>query len=189
MYPIYGYIGVKMKTKILILLSAVAFLGGCQVDEIGDSYSSERASLSSVNVDLQKDIDDDKVCEWTAAHNQEEKFLALINYVRTLPVNCGDVQGPTTILTWNGSLYSAAKEHSEDMAQNNYVSNTGSGTATDITAYNLGLTTGSSPKQRANSYDYKESIVYENVAKTLASNGEVSDDDIVTTVENLLKDK
>ncbi|HHD74598.1 MAG TPA: CAP domain-containing protein, partial [Nitratifractor sp.] len=151
-----------MKTKILILLSAVAFLGGCQVDEIGDSYSSERASLSSVNVDLQKDIDDKKVTGWYCAHNQEEKFLAIINYVRTLPINCGDVQGPTTILTWNGSLYSAAKEHSNDIAQNDYLSNSGSGTATDITAYNLGLDSGSTPKQRASSNGYKERIVYEN---------------------------
>jgi uncharacterized protein YkwD len=189
MYPIYGHIGVKMKTKILILLSTIAILSGCQTEDIGDSYSSERASLSSVNVNLQKDIDDDKVCEWTAAHNQEEKFLAIINYVRTLPINCGDVQGPTTTLIWNGSLYSAAKEHSEDMAQNNFVATNGSGSATDVTAYNLGLDSGSTPRQRASNYGYKERIVYENDAKTVASNGELSDDDIITTVENLLKEK
>ncbi len=180
-----------MKLKLLIASTVILLATGCETLNKNQTYSKEREVLPSVSIDLQKDIQEKKVVDWNNAHNLEGKYLALINYLRVQKIDCGcgDVQGPTTVVTWRGPLYSAAKEHSNDMAKNDIVSENGSGTETDITAYNLALKGGSSPKQRAASYDYKERLILENSVKTLAQSVDVTDSDIVKTVESMLYDK
>lgn len=175
-----------MKTRLLALTVIVVLFSGCQIDRSSDSYSRQRASISSVNVDLKQDILDNKVCEWSAAHSQQEKFLALVNYLRTQPINCGRVVGPTTIVIWNGNLANAAQEHSDDMAQNGKLSHTGSATSSDIAAYSLGLKGGSTPQQRAKNSNFDGKNVVENISKEPLAGDTVTDDNIITAVENLL---
>jgi len=179
-----------MKLKNLFFVTVALFLYGCDLDTqtTTNSYSQQRDSISATSVDLRKDIEENKVAGWSEAISLQDKYLTLINHIRTLPISCGGMQGPTTTLSWCGALYSAAKEHSEDMAANNHFSHTGSGTATDITAYNLGLSGGSSPHQRASYNGYKERLVFENIAKMPAESSDVSDDDIIKTMEYILKD-
>jgi uncharacterized protein YkwD len=179
-----------MKTKILFLFIASLLTTGCQLqDTESNAYSSTKETIPVVRINLRKDVSNGLVCEWSAAHSIEEKYLALINYLRAQPINCGDVSGPTTCLTWNTNLYNAAQEHSNDMAQNNFVSTKGSFKADDITAYDLGLSSGSSPSQRAINSGFNGDNIREVITKSIATNQSVSDDDIINGVEKLLNSK
>ena len=60
----------------------------------------------------------------TEAH---EAYLAAINAERAHPHDCGDTHyKATTELVWNDQLAAAAQKHSEDMAQNDFMSHDGS---------------------------------------------------------------
>jgi len=178
-----------MKKKILIILVPIFIFTACDTTEIKDDYSVEKKSIPVTRVDLKKDVEENRVCAWNGAHSESEKFTALVNYMRTLPINCGDVQGPTTLVVWDTSLYSAAKEHSEDMALNDLISHKGSFKKSDIAAYDLGLNGGSTPKERAKNNGFKGSNIKENIAKIVSITGDVSDNDIISGVEKLLNTK
>ena len=63
---------------------------------------------------------------------------------------------PAPALTWNTRLDNAAYEHSNDMAQSNIFSHTGSGTATDVTAQDQALGRGSSFSERIRNNGYTQ---------------------------------
>ncbi len=178
-----------MRKRLLLLATAAFLIAACETSEIKNDYSVEKKTIPAQRVDLKADVASGKICTWEAAHSENEKFLALVNYLRTLPINCGDVQGPATLLVWDPTLANAAQEHSNDMAINNFLSDNGSFKESDITAYNLGLKRGSTPKERAKNSGFEGERVIENVAKTIAENGDVSDDDIIAGVEELLNTK
>ena len=86
-----------------------------------------------------------------SASNIQNSTLYLINQARASARNCGSQSfAATTPLTWNSQLQSAAQVHSDDMAQNNFFSHTGSD--------------GSSSSQRATNQGYEWRTVGENIA-------------------------
>ena len=175
-----------MKKNLFLFIATALLITACETTGSEEGYSIEKKTIPAVRVDLKRDIEDGKICGWDAAHSENEKLLALMNYLRSLPINCGDVQGPATGLVWDEALVNAAQEHSSDMAENNFLSHNGSFKQSDITAYNLGLTRGSTSKERAKNSGFDGKRLRENIVKTLAINGEVGDDDLIAGVEKLL---
>jgi len=94
-------------------------------------------------------------------------YLELINDIRSEGRTCGEYgyMKATDPLAWNDKLYSAAYEHSKDMALSNTFSHTGSGTKSDLTAQELHLTDGSHVGDRIEINGYKNWKRYgENIA-------------------------
>lgn len=188
--PIYGINGDKMRGKLLLLLATTLLATACKRTEIREDYSVEKRIIAVADVDIRKDIREHKICPtWSSAKSESEKFLSLINYLRTQPINCGEVQGPATLLVWDASLENAAQEHSDDMAQNDLLSHNGSFKRSDITAYALGLQMGSRAEDRAKNSDFDGDRVVENIAKTTTDSDDLSDDAIIDGIEALLSSK
>ena len=81
----------------------------------------------------------------------QQRLLQLINEARSEARSCGDDNfTATTPLVWNSTLEVAAKAHSQDMADNNFFSHTGSD--------------GSSASERVNVAGYQWRTVGENIA-------------------------
>ncbi|NPA50476.1 MAG: CAP domain-containing protein [Epsilonproteobacteria bacterium] len=89
-------------------------------------------------------------------------MLQAINEIRSHPQYCG---GPAPALRWNSSLEAASKEHSKDMAINNFLSHQGSNTNWDITAKALRISRGSYFYERAQYHGYRPKMVGETVAR------------------------
>ncbi len=77
----------------------------------------------------------------------KEATLKAINEIRAHNQSCAKA---TTPLKWSQTLYEAAKEHSIDMAVNNFVGHDGSGKKEDVTAQRLQLKRGSHFYERVN---------------------------------------
>ena len=88
----------------------------------------------------------------------QQEYLDLLNAARAETQDCGTmgVFDPAPALTWNVRLDNAAYEHSNDMAQSNTFSHTGSGTATDTTAQDQALGRGSSFSERIRNNGYTQ---------------------------------
>jgi len=87
-----------------------------------------------------------------AAALNKSLMLQLVNEQRTKGCNCGTVYyPPTTTVTWNDQLESAANVHAADMDKNNYFSHTG--------------LDGSSAGDRIRSAGYNWTAYGENIAK------------------------
>ena len=81
----------------------------------------------------------------------QAEVLQRINALRAAGAVCGTATyAPTTALSWNPKLLQSAREHSADMAANNYFSHTG--------------LDGRTPAQRAVAAGYSYSIIGENIA-------------------------
>jgi uncharacterized protein YkwD len=104
-----------------VIFIAIFSLSGCG----GDSLAKEKsASLLSVH--------------------EKQQYLDEVNKYRIEGRYCGSKYFEAADkLTWNDSLYKAAYEHSQDMAGHSFVEHDGSGTASDWTAQDLGLSRGS----------------------------------------------
>ena len=97
----------------------------------------------------------------------QQEYLDLVNAARAETQDCGSegIFDPAPALTWNSRLDNAAYEHSNDMAQSNTFSHTGSGTATDITAQDQALGHGSRFSDRIRNQGYTEyRTIGENIA-------------------------
>ncbi|MEA2027613.1 MAG: CAP domain-containing protein [Campylobacterota bacterium] len=96
----------------------------------------------------------------------KQEYLDAVNAARMQVQDCGSegVFDAVPALVWSDQLYSAAYEHSYDLANSNTFSHTGSGTVYDITAQELGLVGGSSMSQRIENYNYQWSTLGENIA-------------------------
>ncbi|MDB5246862.1 MAG: Cysteine-rich secretory protein family [Segetibacter sp.] len=82
----------------------------------------------------------------------KDALLNLVNRYRASGCNCGpDYYPPVGSVSWNNTLELAAKEHSDDMNNNNYFSHTGKD--------------GTSPGDRISKYNYRWSTYAENIAK------------------------
>ena len=93
----------------------------------------------------------------------EQRMLQLINDARSEARSCGDEDFiATTPLGWNSSLEVAAKTHSQDMADNDFFSHTGSD--------------GSSAAERVNVAGYQWRTVGENIAAGRATAAETLSD-------------
>jgi uncharacterized protein YkwD len=71
---------------------------------------------------------------------EKQAFLDAINHARAVDQDCGKkgIKAATTDLQWSDALYSAAYEHSQDMAESDTFAHEGSGTSSDWTGYDPG---------------------------------------------------
>ncbi len=116
-----------MKNKILVItIFSILFFSTCQKD--------------------------DSLYELAPANPDKQILISLINETRLKGCNCGnDYFPPVNPIKWNDTLELAAKEHSNDMKDNNYFDHKGND--------------GSSVGDRINKYSYKWSTCGENIAK------------------------
>jgi len=69
----------------------------------------------------------DSVRDMSAGTEVQEAYLAAINAERAHPHDCGETHyDATTELVWNDQLATAAQKHSNDMADNDFMSHEGS---------------------------------------------------------------
>ena len=89
---------------------------------------------------------------------QQIEYLDAINAARAETQDCGDygIFDPAPELTWNVRLGNAADEHSKDMAQNDTLGHTGSGTPSDETAQAMHLSSGSRLRDRLHHHGYDQ---------------------------------
>lgn len=94
-------------------------------------------------------------------------YLNAINTARASEQDCGSegIKPAVPALVWNEALYKAAYEHSEDLAESDTFSHTGSGTNSDWTSQVQNLGRGSTTKERIENNGYANwSTIGENVA-------------------------
>jgi len=105
------------------------------------------------------------------------EYLDAINAARAETQDCGEegVFDPAPALTWNDLLGNAAWEHSNDMAQSDTFSHTGSGTASDTTAQEQELGRGSRFRERVENHGYTD---YRTIGENIAG-GYGSAEDVV----------
>lgn len=114
----------------------------------------------------------------------QQAYLDIVNEARSQGRRCGKYGyfPATSMLKWNKKLYSAAYEHSRDMALSNTFSHTGSGGKSDETAKALQHHAGSSVGERIEHNGYKNWHRYgENIAAG------TSMDEAVDAMEGWLK--
>ena len=99
----------------------------------------------------------------SSSNNFKNQYLNAINQARKQSQNCGTFGqfSAAPLLTWNEKLYSAAYEHSNDMATTNTFSHSGSGQASDSVGVSLGKA--SSARERIDAYGYKWRRYAENI--------------------------
>ena len=111
---------------------------------------------------------------YNASDDEQTKYLKVINYARSIARECknndGTVQKESegcfpavSPLSTNSALYTAALEHSTDLAQSDTFSHTGSGTDSDVTGSNLGHPSTFKERIEANGY-VEYSTIGENIA-------------------------
>ncbi len=136
-------------TFLLVPLLASFLFTGCDDVYVDNQQSNGgNATLDSVykygtrssNFTM-KEVADSSVTVYVS-EAQKQRFLDLVNAARAEVQDCGTrgVFGSAPALRWSNRLASAAYEHSNDMAQSNWFSHEGSGTASDVTSqtYHLG---------------------------------------------------
>jgi uncharacterized protein YkwD len=96
----------------------------------------------------------------------KQKYLDAINQARSQTQDCGSegIKEPVPALKWNDKLYDAAYMHSNDLAETDTFSHTGSGTQSDIAAQRLHPGVGSTVTERIEYTGYVWSRNGENIA-------------------------
>ena len=96
----------------------------------------------------------------------KQKYLDAINQARSQTQDCGykGIKPPVPALKWNDKLYDAAYMHSNDLAETDTFSHTGSGKASDLAAQKLHPNVGSTVKERIEYRGYVWSWYGENIA-------------------------
>lgn len=148
--------------------------------------SSNKKIISPKDVNISQAIIDGKVQGYSEDSTIKQKYLAVINYYRSLPISCEDdnvANGPSPKLKWNEKLYNAAKDHSLDVIYNfrdfftkdlkAIVSpHLGSGTETDIEGHQNGDRSTFDERVKAAGYNYPQG---ENVAVLSTTNPNATD--------------
>ena len=144
-------------------------------------------------------IDDDFMIKLSVVPNYDtnasldDKYRAVINYVRSLNLTCDDDQhlsGPVGVdVHWNDQLEAAAQEHSADMAKHDLHGHEGSGTEDDITGRNASPPKKSTPRERSEYHGFDSMTVAENVAYAWKRNKPLPDNTWVEKIENWMKSK
>jgi len=96
----------------------------------------------------------------------KQKYLDAINKARSETQDCGSegIKSPVAALKWNDKLYDSAHMHSNDLAETSTFSHTGSGTQSDIVAWQLHPDVGSTVTERIEYTGYVWSRNGENIA-------------------------
>jgi uncharacterized protein YkwD len=122
-------------------------------------------TVAPSDINLTKEIHDGNVPNYDSMDPIENQYQAVINYLRSLAIECNDseaIVGPSDALVWNDSLENAAKEHSDDMNTSGHYGHDGSGTVSDITGQTLGHA--SNPGERVDEAGYA-GYTGENIAR------------------------
>jgi len=98
--------------------------------------------------------------------DDQNEYINAINSVRSSAHQCGATLMPATSkLKWDGNLYTAAYEHTNDMAILNFVSDMGSGAGCgDWTGTENNKCFKSTPEDRARYNDYNFKVLAQSVA-------------------------
>ena len=96
----------------------------------------------------------------------KQKYLDAINQARSQTQDCGykGIKVPVPALKWNDKLYDAAYMHSNDLAETDTFSHTGSGTQSDLVAQKLHPNLGSTVTERIEYTGYIWSRYGENIS-------------------------
>jgi hypothetical protein len=156
------------KIRKIIFASCPLIFLGCNLDQGSSSYRNEEIvhneyynklqadpdfKLKVQDLDLDYDIKKENVWCYSLAKNDTDRAKTLIRYLREdIPLECDDADalvGPSPCVIDSKELDKAAKEHSEDMADNGMVTDVGSD--------------GSTPKERAKRDGYDGNYVVEKV--------------------------
>ncbi len=144
---------------VLALVACGGGSGGSGGSGSGGSGSSGSSGSSGTidpeDINLTKDVQDEKIPNYDSTDPIEDQYLAVINYLRSLAIKCNDVAaftGSSDALVWSDQLEAAANEHSNDMNTSGHYAHNGSNTASDITGNALGHA--SSPKDRVDATGY-----------------------------------
>ena len=159
-------------------------LGACNL-------SNDDKSGNAPNVDRNFTINLNDVPDYDANASTNDQYLSVINYLRSLNVSCNDSQhrsGPVNVdLTWNDNLESAAREHSEDMAEHDLHDKIGSGKESDISGWNKNPKKKSTPRDRAENNGFYGPTIAENNAYMWKKNEEPPTNAWVEKMENWMK--
>jgi uncharacterized protein YkwD len=168
-------------TFFLLVASSLFMFSGCSAGGVDDSPVNPNPDKKEDPVTPPAPVDPDPEDNTTVASRvteaQREAYLAAINAARADTQDCGSegVFDPAPALKWDNRLDNAAYEHSNDMAQSDTFSHTGSGTATDTTAQDLHAGTGSNFRERIEHNGY---VGFRGIAENIAA-GYSSAEDVV----------
>jgi len=160
-------------TLTLLALSAAFVFTGCNADGdrvVVQSKTQQRSTAhpsQSTAIPANAPAAEETMPVSKVSEAQQQEYLDLINAARAETQDCGSlgVFDPAPALRWNVRLGNAAYEHSNDMAQSDTFSHTGSGTASDVTAQQEGLGRGSKFSERIKHQGYTNyRTVGENIA-------------------------
>jgi uncharacterized protein YkwD len=177
--------------KILGLVCCGLLLVGCGGGTSSTNPSSceiDPTNIQPKDINLTAAINDNNIRGYSDATTLEGKYVAVINYLRSMKIQCQDpscIVGPSeSNMTWNEDLADAAKEHSDDMALSIYYNgnHTGSGTENDITGQSFTSPRKSEFYERIKFNNYNGTLTAENIAKSVA-NYEISEDTWLSIVE------
>lgn len=155
-------------------------------DNIAYNNSKYGKIISPSDINISQAIIDGKVKGYSEDASIKQKYLAVINYYRSLPISCEDdnvANGPVGKVAWNEKLYSAAYDHSLDVIYNfrdfftkdlKAIVNPhlGSGTETDIEGHQNGNPSTFDERVKAAGYNYPQG---ENVAVLSTTNPNTND--------------
>jgi hypothetical protein len=127
---------------------------------------------------------------YSASDDEQTKYLKVINYARSIGRECKNNDGKVkeasrgsfsavNPLTTNSDLFTAALEHSTDLAQSNTFSHTGSGTASDVTGSNLGHPSTFIERIEANGY-----VGYTTIGENIAGGQDTIEDAVHAWLES-----
>lgn len=163
----------RLHRMIVIALSItmITLITGCGGGGSSSSSAVENASASNADKDnlfTENTVDSSTYYDIPPIDaSTKQVYLDAINNARAVSQDCGKygIKDAAPALTWNGALYRAAAEHSEDLAESNTFGHTGSGTQSDWTAQVLDLEEGSTMNNRIENNGYTNwSKIAENIA-------------------------
>jgi len=151
-----------MVLKLIAMIISVFMVNACNetdfptkiaADNTTQTTSQSSRDESIVSLDrVNSDIKRGKVKGWKDAQSQQDRYLVLLNYFRSLPIKCNDsraYKGPQPGVEWDDSLESAAIDHSEDLLEHSVLGHKGSN--------------GSSAAQRVHTHGFEGEYIGENV--------------------------
>lgn len=168
---------------IFAVMLAILGVAGCQTED--ENQPKNRIINKDFMIKLSV------VPNYDANASPDERYLVVINYVRSLDLTCNDNQhlsGPVdTDVRWNDQLEAAAREHSNDMAEHDLHGHLGSGTKDDITGWSASPPKRSTAKERIKHNGFVSTATAENVAYAWKENNPIPDNAWVEKIENWMK--
>ena len=154
----------KIKHSILAI-SSIFIIVGCGGVGVGSTETSATEGSNETSNSKSSITTPNPYPAEYLSDEDKAVFLKVINDARSVQQDCGSkgIFPAAPALTWSEELYSAADEHSNDMAQSDTFQHDGSGTDSDWTGMDLGEK--SSVPERLENNGYSEwNKIGENIA-------------------------